>query len=108
MADYVTELNKKLAAARTRVRQGREVKQLKASAPTLFEIIDGEISLELNRGYDIKPLSYEEYLESHGAVRGIKRIRSLLESKEAEEPAAHKEVEALDKQLEQFSDDKKS
>lgn len=108
MSDYTQDLAAKLEAARKRVRQGREVKALRDSAPTLFEIIDGELSLELNRGYGDKPLSYEDYLESHGAVRGIRRIRSLLDSKEAETVAASQEVEAIDSQLKQFRDDKKS
>lgn len=105
--DYEQQLNEKLAAARKRVRQGREVKALKSAAPTLFEIIDGEISLEINRGYGEKPLSYDEYLESHGAVRGIKRIRNLLDSKEAEEVAASQEVEGIQSTLKQIKDDKK-
>lgn len=108
MSDYTRDLQLKLEAARKRVRQGAEVKQIKSHAPTLYEIIDGEISLELNRGYSSKPLSYDDYLESHGAVRGIRRIRSLLDSKEAEEVAASQEVEAIEEQLKQFSDDKKA
>lgn len=107
MADYVQELENKLKAARIRVKQGREVKQLKASAPTLFEIIDGEISLELNRGYGNTPLSYDEYMASHGAVRGIRRIRDLLNSKEAEEVAASQEVTGITDNLKQIKNDQK-
>lgn len=100
MADYVQEMQEKLKASRARLRQGREIKALKASAPTLFDIIDTEISLELNRGYDDKaPLSYEQYLESHGAVRGIRRIRNLIDAKESEEIQAAQEVEALEENI---------
>lgn len=104
---YEHELNQKLSAARKRLRQGREIKALKSSAPTLFEIIDSEISLEVNRGYGETPLSYEAYLESHGAVRGIKRIRNLLDSREAEEESASNEVAVIQDQLKQFENDKK-
>lgn len=107
MSDYVQQLEAKLKAARKRVQQGREIKMLKQSAPTLFEIIDGEISLELNRGYGQKPLSYEEYLESHGAVRGIRRIRDLLNTKQAEEVAAAQEVDGIESNLKQIKDDQK-
>lgn len=107
MADYVDELNKKLEAARKRVKQGNEARALKKSAPTLFEIIDGEISLEINRGYGEKALGYEEYLESHGAVRGIKRIRDLLNSKEAEADQAVAEAEAIKDNIKQIEDDRK-
>lgn len=107
MSDYTQELAAKLGAARERLKQGREIKALKSAAPTLYEIIDGEISLEINRGYGEKPLSYEEYLESHGAVRGIKRIRNLLDSKEAEEGAAAQEVNAIQDNLKQIQDDQK-
>lgn len=105
--DYQLQLSQKLEAARKRVRAGNQVKNLKAAAPDLFEIMDTEISLELNKGYGEKPLSYEEYLESHGAVRGIKKIRSLLDSKEAEAVQATQEVTSIEKQLKQFNDDKK-
>ena len=106
MADYVQEMQEKLKASRARLRQGREIKALKASAPTLFDIIDTEISLELNRGYDDKaPLSYEQYLESHGAVRGIRRIRNLIDAKESEEVQAAQEVEALEENIKLVSSD---
>lgn len=105
---YVEELEKKLTASRKRVKEGREMKALKNSAPTLFDIIDTEISLELNRGYGDKPLSHEEYLESHGAVRGIRRIRNLIDSKEAEEVQASQEVSAIQDNLKQIKDDQKS
>jgi hypothetical protein len=108
MSDYVQELSKKLEAARKRVRQGVEVKQLKASAPTLFEIIDDEISLAVNRMTSPTPLSYEEYLSAHGEVLGIRRIRNLLNSKEIEEVSASEEVRVIEGQLKQFSDDKKT
>lgn len=107
MAEYIDELNEKLKAARKRVKKGREAKALKTSAPSLFEIIDGEISLEINRGYGEKPLSYEEYLESHGAVRGIKRIRNLLDSAAAEEAHAVEEVKAIEGSIKQFKDEQK-
>lgn len=96
MADYIQQMEEKLKASRARVKTGREMKALKSSAPTLFEIIDGEISLELNRGYGDEALSYEAYLESHGAVRGIRRIRNLIDSKEAEEVQASQEVTAIE------------
>ena len=49
MADYESQLAAKLSAARKRLAQGNEMKALKNSAPTLFEIIDGQITLELNK-----------------------------------------------------------
>ena len=107
MSDYVRELELKLQARREAARKGNQVKVLKDSAPLLFEIIDGEISLEINKGYSDKPLSYEGYLESHGAVRGIKRIRNLLDSKEVEAVQASQEVQALENNLKQIKDDKK-
>lgn len=106
MSSYTEQLEAKLKASRDRVRMGREMKALKASAPTLFEIIDTEISFELNRGYnDSQPLSYNEYLESHGAVRGIRRIRNLIDGKEAEEVQAAQEVTAIQDTLQQIKDD---
>lgn len=108
MSDYIKELTDKLDAARKRVRQGAEVKQLKASAPTLFEIMDGEISLAVNKAFAEKPLPYEEYLSVHGRVIGTRRVRDLLNSKETEEVVAAQEVQALESQLKQFDDDKKA
>lgn len=105
--DYVQQMEEKLQAARTRVKQGRQFKALKAGAPAVIEIIDGEISLELNRGYGSKPLTYEEYLESHGAVRGIRRIRDVMNSKEAEEIPAANEVEAIQDNIKLVKDGKK-
>lgn len=106
MSEYTDSLEQKLVSARKRVRQGAEIKQLKASAPTLFEIIDGEISLVVNKMTSSTPLSYDEYLSAHGEVKGIRRIRSLMDSREAEEVAASQEVEAIQGQLNQFKDDK--
>lgn len=107
MADYMQELNDKLQAARARVKQGNEVKALKESAPTLFEIIDTEISLAVNRMNQDKPLSYDEYLSAHGEVKGIKRIRNLLDSKEAEAPAAQQEVKGIEDNIKQLKNDQK-
>lgn len=107
MADYVQELEEKLQASRKRLKQGREIKNLKDSAPTLFEIIDGEISLVVNKMTQPTPLSYDDYLSAHGQVVGIRKIRDLINSKEAEAVAAQQEVTAIEEQLEQFSNDKK-
>lgn len=95
MADYLQEMENKLQAARGRVKQGREIKQLKQSAPTLFEIMDSEISLAVTRMTGAIPLSHDEYLSQHGRVAGIKVIRDLLNFKEAEEVAAAQEVAAI-------------
>lgn len=107
MADYVQELQAKLQAAQERLKQGREMKALKAGAPTLLEIIDGEISLAVNRMTQEKPLAYEEYLSAHGEVRGIRRIRDLINSKEAEEVVSAQEVNSIQSNLKQIKDDKK-
>lgn len=107
MADYMQELNDKLQAARNRVKQGNEIKALKESAPTLFEIIDTEISLAVNRMTQDKALSYDEYLSAHGEVKGIKRIRNLLDSKEAEAPAAQQEVKGIQDNIKQIKNDQK-
>ena len=107
MADYVQELSAKLEASRTRLKAGREMRALKDSAPTLFDIIDGEISLAVNKMTQPTPLSYDEYLSAHGEVKGIKRIRDLINSKEAEMVVAEQQVQAIEGQLEQFSNDKK-
>jgi len=107
MSDYIQDLNAKLQAARTRVRKGRELKALQDTAPTLFEIIDGEISLAINRAFAEQPLPYEQYLSAHGEMRGIKRIRDLITTKELEAPGASQEVVAIEKQIKQFEDDKK-
>lgn len=95
MADYIQEMEEKLKASRARVKQGREMKALKASAPTLFEIIDTEISLAVNKMTQDKPLDYDEYISLHGQVVGIRRIRNLIDSREAEEVQASQEVTAL-------------
>lgn len=108
MATYQEELEAKLQAARARVKTGREMKALKAGAPALFEIIDGEITLAVNRAFGDKPLSYDEYVSAHGEVKGIRRIRNLIDSKEVEEVQTAQEVAAIQDTLKQFADDKKS
>lgn len=105
MSDYIQDMEAKLKTARQRVKQGREVRQLKESAPTLFEIMDTEISLAVTKMTAPTPLSYDEYLSQHGRVAGIKSIRDLLNSKEAEEVVANQEVSAIDEQLTQFKND---
>jgi hypothetical protein len=107
MSDYIQEMQEKLEAARKRVKQGNQVKALKESAPTLFEIIDGEISLVVNRMTQPTPLPYDEYLSTHGQVVGIRKIRDLLNSKEAEAPAAAQEVSGLQDNIKQIKDDQK-
>lgn len=96
MSDYIQDMEKKLQASRERVKKGREMKVLKASAPTLFEIIDGEISLALNKMTQDKPLEYDEYISTHGQIVGIRRIRNLIDSKEVEEAQAAQQVKALE------------
>lgn len=109
MADktYVEQLNEKLGSAQKRVRQGREMNALKAAAPTLYEIIDLEISIEINKGYGDKPLPYHEYMASHGAAAGIRRIRNLMTGKEADEVPAAQEAEAIRDNLKQIKNDQK-
>lgn len=106
MSDYVTQLNEKLVAARKRVKQGAEARALKESAPTLYEIIDGEISLAVNKMTQNEPLSHEQYLSAHGQVVGIRRIRDLLNAKESEEVTSAQEVEAIKDNLERMNNDK--
>ncbi len=107
--DYETQMREKLTAAQKRLKQGREAKALKDSAPTLYEILDGEISLIVNKVLLLAetPVSYDEYLSLHGKVRGIMRVRNLLDSKEAEAVSAQQEVTAIQKNLKQIEDDKK-
>lgn len=107
MADYLQEVEEKLQAARKRVRQGREVIALKQSAPTLFEIIDTEISLAVNKMTQEKPLDYDTYLSTHGQVVGIRKIRDLLNSKEVEAPQAQQEVTGIEQAVKQFKDEQK-
>jgi hypothetical protein len=102
---YLEEMEAKLQAARTRVKQGREVKHLKDGAPTLFEIMDSEISIAVTKMTGSVPLTYEEYLSQHGRVMGIKSIRDLLNFKQAEEAQSVQEVEAIEGQLNQFKND---
>lgn len=101
------DLNAKLQSARKRVKEGNEVKALKESAPTLFEIMDTEISLTVNSMTQEKPLSYDEYLSAHGKVRGVMSIRNLLNSKEAEAPAAQQEVQGIQDNIKQIKNDQK-
>lgn len=107
MADYIQEMEEKLAAARKRLKQGNEVKALKQSAPTLFEIIDSEISLAVNRMTQDKPLDYEGYLSAHGEVKMGKRIRDLINAKEVEAPQAQAEVQGIEENIKQIKDDQK-
>ena len=107
MSEYTDQLEEKLKASRARLKQGREMKTLKDGAPTLFEIIDGEISLAVNKMTQAKPLDYDEYLSVHGQVVGIRRIRDLINSKEAESIVAQQEVQSIEEQLETFSDEQK-
>lgn len=104
---YQQQLEEKLQAARKRVKQGREVKALKESASTLFEIIDTEITLAVSKMTQEKPVPYDEYLSLHGQVVGIRRIRNLLDSREVEEAPAAAEVTAIEDNLKQIKNDQK-
>jgi hypothetical protein len=104
---YTDELQAKLQAAQKRVRQGKEMKALQDTAPSLLEIIDTEISLAVNRMTGDKPVSYDEYLSLHGQVAGIRRIRNLMDSRIVEEVQASQQVQDIQGTLKQFSDDKK-
>lgn len=108
MSDYTKDLEKKLETARQRVKAGREAKALKKSAPMLFEIMDSEISLSLNRMTSAAPLTHDQYLAEYGQIKGIQRVRDLINSKEAEEVAASEHATAIEKQLNQFKNDKKA
>jgi hypothetical protein len=107
MADYVSELEAKLKSTRQRLKQSREMKHLKAAAPTLFEIIDSEISLAVNRAFGDKPLEYDAYLSAHGEAKGMRRIRDLINSKEADEAQAVQEAKGIQDNLKQIRNDQK-
>lgn len=108
MSDYIEALNKKLVAAQKRVRLGNEFKQLKANAPSLFEIIETEIDIAFVKLTQDKPLPHDEYLSLQGQVVGMRKIMNLIASAEAEMPSAAQEAVAIEEQLKQFKDDKKS
>lgn len=97
---YVQDLETKLKTARERVRKGRQVKALKEQAPIVFEIIDMEVSLALNKMAGDKPLSYDEYLAEHGAARALRNVRNLLDSAEKEEVVAAGEATQIAQQIE--------
>lgn len=105
--DYITQMHKKLEATRKRLRSGREMAALKSSAPSLFEVIDGEISLAVNRMNQDKPLSYEEYLSAHGEVKMAKRIRDVIDAKEVEANQAQQEVQAIEENIELVKNEQK-
>ena len=107
MSDYVQELEAKLKATRQRAKEGEQAKQLKANASVLYDVIDGEISLAVNRAFSDTPLPYEEYLSAHGEVKGIRRIRNLLDAKEVQAGQAQAEVDAIQSNLKQIKDDQK-
>lgn len=97
---YIQEMEAKLKAAQSRVKQGREMKALKAGAPSLVEIIDGEITLAVNKMTQENPLNFNEYLSLHGQVVGIRRIRDLMNSKEVEEVHAAAEAKSIQDNIE--------
>lgn len=107
MADYRQELTEKLSSARKRVKLGREMKALKAGAPALFEIIDGEAQLIYTKVFGETPLPYDEYLSAHGEMRNIKRIRNLIDAKEVDEVMAANEAAAIQANLDQMKQDDK-
>lgn len=98
-SEYIEQMEKVLKSRRAAVKVGREMKALRESAPTLFEIIDGEISLVVNKMTQTKALSYDDYIELHGQVVGIRRIRELINSKEVEEEQAAQEVKAIEENI---------
>lgn len=106
-SEYEIELSNKLEAARKRVKYSNEMKHVKSVAPTLFSIIDDEMSILLNKMTQDEPLSNEEYLDAHGKFMGMKRIRNLIDAKELDGIAASQEVDAIQDQLKQFDNDKK-
>lgn len=107
MADYVSELEEKLKSTQKRLKASNQIKHVKSAAPLFFEIIDGEISLVLNRMTADKPLDYDAYLSAHGEIKGMKRIRDLVNSKEADGAVAQQEAEGIQQNLKQIKDDAK-
>lgn len=97
---YRQELEEQLVSARERIRQGREAKNLKDNSKVLYEIIDLEISLLVNEMAGGTPLDRDTYLDVHGQLKGIRRIRDLLESKIVELPSVEQTAEATQNQLE--------
>lgn len=104
---YIQQLEEKLEATRKRAKTGAQFKNLKAGAPALFEVIDGEISLLVNKMTQEKPLDYDAYLSAHGQVVGIRRIRDLVNSKEAEESQAVAEAKAIQDNIKLVKNDQK-
>lgn len=93
------ELNDKLNAARKRVNKSRNFKAIQEASPDLLEVMDLEVSLALNRMTADEALSYDEYLSEHGVVKGIRKIRNLMNSAIAEEQSASNEVNEIEKQI---------
>src|SRR5690349_8586155 len=103
MEKYQKELVEKLAAAQKRVRQGRAVKALKDNAPDLFEIIDIEITLGLNKLTQPEPLSDREHLATHGYIKGLQKARDIMNAVEKQEVSAAAEARAVDEQLQSIT-----
>lgn len=101
MADYRKELGARLASAQRRVRMGVIAKALNDSKDSvaLFAIIDEEISVIANDILGTKPLDEKEYISKHGEMKGLKRLRQMIEYYGKDHDTAAAEVEVLRKQL---------
>lgn len=108
MSDYIQELEANLNAARKRATTGTQVKVLKSNAPALFDVIDGEVTLLVNKMTAADPLDRDTYLDIHGQLRGIMRIRDLLNAKEAEADAAIAQTQDVESQLKQMKAERKA
>lgn len=102
---YIEQLEDTLAQKRKDIADARHIKVLKSAAPLLFEIMDTEVSLLLNKMTQDEPLTHEQYLSAHGQVVGVRRIRNLLTKKESGEENALVEAKVIEDQLGELKKD---
>lgn len=103
---YRDQLDKDIAAAQKRVSDGVAASNfLETSEGKLIQDwINMSVSRELDKMTAKVPMTDEEYLESHGAVRVLKEFNVMLQSKAAVGTAAQAEVEALNEQRAAITD----
>lgn len=101
MSDYKQTLMAQLELNRKKINKARSLTAFKEGVPDILDVVSDEISKRVDSMTAKSPLSYEDYLDAHGAVRALRDFNDILTSSEAKAASIEPVIKTQEDQLKQ-------
>lgn len=97
--DYLEQREAKLEEKRKKLAKAVKSKQFKesGSGELVLDFLNEQISRDLNKAFGQEPLTYEQYLSTHGKVKAMQLLIAQIDGSAEQEASLQEEVK-LDEQ----------